>query len=395
MDIVKVIIRNIWFDRWGKENIMSKSKKNKKEIIGSIFFILIMLVGGFLVGFLSAKLSNEINISVKDNIIYFVIFAVIYIVQIIFHEAGHLIFGLISGYEFIFFRIGSITIVKDNGKFKFKRFNIKGTGGQCIMMPKTDNYREVKYVLYNLGGVLMNTIVSSIGLIILLNIDTNRYINVMLIAVIVMGVVCIISNGIPMKIGGIANDGYNILSISRDDFTKYCFYTQLKINGLLYKGVRIKDMPLEWFSIKDGADINNPIVTSLRIMEANYYQDRLEFDIAKKCYENILESTPRIIKLYENEIKCELLFLEILNGNLEKVQQLYNKELSNYIKATNCYISRKRLMYAYNLMVTRDNKKSKKILKEFEKTKNTYPVKAEIESEIEIINLLNSRFKVA
>ena len=34
----------------------------------------------------------------------------------------------------------------------------------------------------------------------------------MLIAVIVMGAVCIISNGIPMKIGGIANDGYNILS---------------------------------------------------------------------------------------------------------------------------------------------------------------------------------------
>ena len=37
---------------------------------------------------------------------------VVYI-QIIFHEAGHLVFGLLSGYRFVSFRVGSFTIVKD------------------------------------------------------------------------------------------------------------------------------------------------------------------------------------------------------------------------------------------------------------------------------------------
>ena len=39
----------------------------------------------------------------------------------------------------------------------------------------------------------------------------------MLIALVIIGIVCVLSNGIPMKIGGIANDGYNILSISTED----------------------------------------------------------------------------------------------------------------------------------------------------------------------------------
>ena len=57
-----------------------------------------------------------------------------------------------------------------------------------------------------------------------------------------------------------------------------------------------------------------------------------EFDLAKEYYENVLDKTPNIIKLYENEIKCELLFYEILNENMEKVKELYTKELRNYIK---------------------------------------------------------------
>ncbi|WP_294130041.1 hypothetical protein [uncultured Clostridium sp.] len=96
--------------------------------------------------------------------------------------------------------------------------------------------------------------------------------------------------------------------------------------------MRVKDMPVEWFYVKDGADLNNHMVTYMKIMEANYYQDKLKFDLAKEYYENVLDKTPNIIKLYENEIKCELLFYEILNENMEKVKELYTKELRNYIK---------------------------------------------------------------
>lgn len=60
-------------------------------------------------------------------------------IQIIIHEAGHLVFGLLSGYEFVSFRIGSITLAKYDNKYCFKRFHIAGTGGQCLMMPMVED----------------------------------------------------------------------------------------------------------------------------------------------------------------------------------------------------------------------------------------------------------------
>lgn len=377
---------------------MGEKKKGNKKIIFYICFSLVILLlgffGGFLLGEKMEKASLSFEMSIFTIVLYIFIFYFAFIIQIIIHEAGHLIFGLLSGYEFISFRVGSITIVKDQGKFKLKKFKIKGTGGQCLMMPKTNNYEEINYVLYNLGGILMNFIASIICLLILMLVDTNQYIKVMLSEFILIGVICVISNGIPMKLSGISNDGYNTMSISRDKFIKYCFYIQLKVNGLLSKGMRFKDMPIEWFNVKEGADLNNHLVTFLKIMEANYYQDKLDFNLAKECYENILDNAPNIIKLYENEIKCELLFYEILNGNMEKVDELYTKELRNYIKVTDCYISRKRLMYVYNLIVLKDKKKADKVLGEFEKLKKSYPIKGDIESEEEIMSFILDNVKV-
>lgn len=371
---------------------MGKKKKDIKITMATIGIYIVLLVAGFFGGILSRKVLAKSNMQFGEAlisiIIYIAIFIVIFGLHIILHEAGHLILGLMSEYEFISFRVGSLTLIKDEGKFKFKSFNIKGTAGQCLMMPKTDNYKEVKYILYNLGGTLMNLIITIISLVILIAFNISPIIKFILIASIISGVICVISNGIPMKFGGIANDGYNIVSISKDNFMKYCFYIQLKVNGLLSKGMRMKDMPIEWFYLRDKADLNNPLVTALKIMEGNYYYDNLNFEEAQRCYEEILEKAPKIMKIYEYEINCELLFFEILKGNMDKVKELYTEELRNYIKATSCYISRKRLMYAYNLIVLKDKKKTEKILKEIEKVKKTYPIKGDILSEEEVINFI-------
>lgn len=52
-----------------------------------------------------------------------------FFLQIIIHEAGHLIFGLLSGYRFCSFRIGSLMWIKKEGKLQLKRYSIAGTAG--------------------------------------------------------------------------------------------------------------------------------------------------------------------------------------------------------------------------------------------------------------------------
>ena len=56
---------------------------------------------------------------------------VAFVLQIVLHEGGHLLFGLLSGYRFVSFRIFNWTLIRQEGKFRLKRFGIAGTGGQC------------------------------------------------------------------------------------------------------------------------------------------------------------------------------------------------------------------------------------------------------------------------
>ena len=73
---------------------------------------------------------------------------VAFILQIVLHEGGHLLFGLLSGYRFVSFRIFNWTLIRQEGKFRLKRFGIAGTGGQCLMLPPDKPLEEIPVVRY-------------------------------------------------------------------------------------------------------------------------------------------------------------------------------------------------------------------------------------------------------
>lgn len=377
----------------GKEVKENKAKDTLKTI-GSV--ILRMGVGAIIglsfVVIIDRCYSGIFKGDIFTIILCFALFIVAFMLQLILHELGHLICGLWSGYEFVSFRVGTLTFVKENGKIVRKKFNVMGTGGQCLMMPPEGNGYDCPYFLYNLGGVLMNTVVSCLCVAAYLLLPMPKIAGAFVLFIAISGFYDLIMNGIPMKISGIANDGYNMMSLGKDKLARYTFYIQLRVNGLLYQGIRIKDMPVKWFELPDGADLNNPMISSVKFLEGCYYHDRKEFDKVRECYENLLKDASKLHKLYENEIKCELLFYEIIGeGRQDVIEELYTKDLKKYIKATNCYITRKRLMYAYALIIEKDAAKADKILNEVDVVKKTYPAKAEVESELEIIDFIKQR----
>lgn len=374
-----------------KEIKENKVKDSFKKGFAIIIGVGIGIIAGIIIGVVSD--SGESDGDFFTFLIYFALFILAYMLQLVLHELGHLICGFLSGYEFISFRIGSLTFVKENDKIVIKKFKIMGTGGQCLMMPPEGNGYDCPYFLYNLGGVLMNTVISCLCVAAYLLLPMPKMVAAFLIFIACIGLFDLILNGIPMKIGGIANDGYNMLSIGRDKTIRNAFYTQLRVNGLIYRGTRLKDMPLEWFELPFDADLNNPLFSSIKMLEGSYYEDKKEFDKAKQCFENLLNSAPKLIKLLENEIKCALLFYETIGeGRREVIDDLYTNDLKKYIKATNCYISRKRLMYAYALIIEKDSVKADKVLKEIDVVKKTYPAKAEVEGELEIIEFIKQKY---
>ncbi|MEG0132569.1 MAG: hypothetical protein RR891_05650 [Clostridium sp.] len=391
-----------------KNNKSSKANKtrntgNGKKVLFVIIFIISCLVIGGVIGFLSDKYLNGFmdtyikndNIFVELINIYglILIFVVGYFIHIIIHEAGHLIAGFMTGYSFVSFRIGSFTLIKEDGKLRQKKFNIPGTAGQCLMMPPTMIDGKYPFVIYNFGGVIINLITSIIGILIVIFVEGVPFpINAILVLFGAAGIFAAVTNGIPLKVSGVANDGYNVISMAKDEEAKNAFYVQLRVNGLQSFGERIKDMPLEMFKLSAGANLTNPLNTSIRLMEYNWYLDNMDFEGARKSLGSFEHNLEKLVPLYRLEVNCERMFLELI-GNCDKdvIDKLYDKTLKKYMKAAKFMIGKKRVIMAYEAFYTKDMTKALKCYKEGEELAKKYPVKGEADMELMIMNWIKEK----
>ena len=182
------------------------------------------------------------------------------------------------------------------------------------------------------------------------------------------------------------------MSMLRDEEARRGFYIQLKVNGLQHQGVRIKDLPLEMFKLKEGADITSPLNTSIRLMEYSWYLDNMDLENAKKTIDSLIPYLNKLIVIYKYEINCERIFLELMGGcNKELIDSLYDKELKKYIKQAKFMLSKKRLLMAYEGFYNKDKDKALKHYEELKKLVEKSPSKGDAESEIMIVDFVIER----
>ena len=138
---------------------MKKEKRNNLYN-GIVGLIILVCAAGF--GFLLSVTLLSGFFSFPEVILGIIGVLVTYYVSIIVHEGGHLVFGLISGYRFCSFRIGSLMWINQDGKIQLRRFNLAGTGGQCLMTPPAEKESKAQIITYNLGGVIANLILAAV-----------------------------------------------------------------------------------------------------------------------------------------------------------------------------------------------------------------------------------------
>ena len=117
-----------------------KKKKEQKVVLLLTAFFICCFGGGLVAGKIIKHISpSSLAVSGADKtaivITAFVSIFISYLLIIIIHEAGHLVFGLLSGYKYLLFRVGSLILIKRNNKFEFKKMSIQGTAGQFVLMP--------------------------------------------------------------------------------------------------------------------------------------------------------------------------------------------------------------------------------------------------------------------
>lgn len=350
---------------------------------------------GIICGYLGGRYIGESSMSgaallLNMALLLLCFYGVSYI-QIIAHEMGHLIAAKISGYDFVSFRIGKLMLIKKGKQYVLKKYMIAGTGGQCLMMPPMDNPYDYPCTLYNLGGVLANGLISGICLIVYLVLPLGRWMTIIVLMLCIVGLFFMVMNGIPMKISGISNDGDNTLYLRKSKNTRYALWVQLYINALMTSGKRIEDIPSQYFELPEDADLKDPIICTIGVYKCNYLHSQRAFEKAKKLIYDLLKNAPGLLEIHKNELRCELLFYEIIGKcRKEEIDKLHTKELKKYIQLTSSYPSRRRLMYAYELLVNHDERAAEKEYHDFEKLADQHPYEGEIEDERELLELIDS-----
>lgn len=161
--------------------------------------------------------------------------------SIFLHELGHLVMGLLTGYTFSSFRVGSFMLVKNDEKFEIKRHNVTSTLGQCLMVPPSEEPLPIFW--YSVGGILFQGIYCLILLLILIFLTKDITVILGLIMLIVFNGISIITNWIPIKI--ISNDGSNYKLARDNEKSREVFRQILIMETKLTKGVKLTDMDLE------------------------------------------------------------------------------------------------------------------------------------------------------
>lgn len=377
---------------------MAKEKKKqsaKSHLISICFFtVLGVILGLSMISFVEWQLPEGIPSSEKA-IRIFVMLVFLYLafmIHIVLHEAGHLIFGLMSGYQFSSFRIGSHMLMKENGKLVHRKIKIAGTGGQCLMVPPEMLDGKFPVVLYNLGGSMVNLLVTALMIPVFVAIDKNSIFALFFFLLIAIGAITGLGNGIPMRTKTVDNDGYNAISLGKSKEAMRAFWIQMKTNEQLTKGIRTKDMPEEWFEVPTDEAMRNPMVATIGVYAASRLMDQHQFEDASELIEHLLDIESGMVPLHRNLLICDQIYLELIGENRsDRVEMLYTKELKKFMKAMKTFPSVIRLEYAYNLIAAQDPKAAAKSMEAFERVAATYPYPNDINTERELIKIADEK----
>lgn len=362
-------------------------KNGLKNAISIILMVVLSGLSGFFLGvyILPVLIDNPLSLML--------ILVLAYYIQIIIHEGGHLVFGLLSGYRYSSFRIGSMILLKTSKGYSIRKMKLAGTLGQCIMVPPELKDGRMPVMLYNLGGVILNVISAIISLS-LLQIDSlPPIISSFLIVSIVIALFIALTNGIPINSSMVSNDGYNALSLRKDKKATRAFWIQFMINRYLTEDIRLKDMPSDWFEMPEEEDMTNNLISSLAVYKENRLMDQECFDEADNLALKLIDGSYNIPDVYKYLLVADRIYIECINEAREEViNALMDRKYRSFEKTMKDFPSIIRTRYALALCEG-SAEKAEIIRQKFRKIKKSYPTIADIKSEEALMDIAEERTK--
>ena len=363
-------------------------------LIGGVFYV--VFSGGTFSEYFG-KLSSIDGLEMFELIGLMIFWTLVSVVlQIIIHEGGHLVAGLLTGYRFVSFRVFSLTLIKKAGRLMFRRFSIGGTGGQCLMSPPNRPLDQIDTRLYNLGGVLANLLVSVVALTIFFLYDLPTWAGTWMLMMGIIGLIYALLNGLPLKIGGISNDGHNMLNLEKSPLDKRLLCQMLRTNASVQEGVQPKDLPAEYFAPTDSIDWGDGIQINWQMMVVARLENLHQWDEAWRLLHEGVGAQKVMPRVFWMEAVCEMIFVCLAKtcadkehaegGHIDEARALYTPAIRKYVEAyARTQSSKQRVAFAVALVMENNREEAAQILSRLKSDRQQYLLQGEVDMDIELM----------
>ncbi|MDH6304777.1 hypothetical protein M2459_001514 [Parabacteroides sp. PF5-5] len=263
------------------------------------------------------------------------------------HEIGHLLFGRISGYGFMAYKVGPVTLKRENDKYVIRKEKMSGFAGYCMMTPPKTEVAQWKNLLYYGGGIIINLLTGGIAILMALFIPgmhDNILLLLWLFAFLSLGLGLI--NLLPAVSGNNPNDGMIIFSILQKNKLATDFIRINQLSSKLLAGIRPRDITELGDMPKTSEEMEGLSVYLLLYHLFNAYDsdNQEKIDTCAQLFENNLHKIPTAI---EPPVFYELCFIYSLKGNPEKATEYYNRAKNILEKDNDLNGNRVKAYYAW------------------------------------------------
>ncbi|WP_416150364.1 M50 family metallopeptidase [Salipaludibacillus sp. HK11] len=325
----------------------SESKRLKKKI-SSFFPILIQFIIGVAFGVFGMSYIVENLPSFDFSLVEWILLVSLVIVgwflNINLHEFGHFLFGKLSGYRLLSFRVGLFSWDYENGKMKFAFKKNEGYSGLCMMIPPVNNQGKWKDLAYYSGGIVLNVLTGIVSFLIASLVNGPIIFLLFLYFLGGSALLLAVVNLVPFMSQQLSTDGKLIWGIILGRPFAERLIEVNKIASLLSVGVRPKELPISLDGNVENLDLYSVTLFYYEFIKA-IDEPNMEKIITNA---DIMEQNVEIFPpLMQPAIYYDLCFVGCLTGDDEKAKLYYEKSGKTLQKDQDCNGLRVKAYYEF------------------------------------------------
>ncbi len=277
------------------------------------------------------------NYKIGKIILFSVCGAIIFaVLNVFFHEIGHVIFGKANGFTLIELTIFFFKWTKTKEKTQFSLVKYNDCAGSTQMALKSDENAEEKIIKMTRGGAIFNAILMVICIVpFFLTSIIPMWAYVLWAVGLPVSVYSFLSAVLPVSSFGARNDAGVIYGLKRNDDESKVMINLFKIESLLLNGKSPKEIDRNLYY--DVPQLPEDSLTFLSLLSARYFYnvDVKNYDEAKAIISRMLMLTESLPNGAINLIKTYALYSYCTFDFSEDDADDFMLELEKHLNANN------------------------------------------------------------